>query len=127
MADILWQDVLDVAPSGDLAGLTSVSAQNKILAYVNQKVDPDQFGGSPGGVDDPTYVLARAYLAAHMALLALRGGSVAGPLTSETEGGVSASYANMNYMRRPLLTTTVYGQQFARLVDTSPATAGTVT
>lgn len=124
MPDILWQDVLDVA--ADVAGLTSLTAQAKILSYVNQKVDPAQFGGTQNGVDDPTYVLARCYLAAHMALLTLRGGSVAGPLTSESEGGVSAAYANMNYLRRPLLTTTVYGQQFARLLDVSPAVAGVV-
>lgn len=124
MPDIVWQDVLDVA--ADVAALTSLGAQTKILAYVNQKVDPDQFGRSVGGIDDPTYVLARCYLAAHLALTTLRGGSQAGPLTSETEGGVSASYAFITYLRSPLLMTTVYGQQFARLVATSPANAGAV-
>lgn len=126
MPDILWQDVLDVAPSGDLAGLTSTTAQGKILAYVNKVVSPDEFGGTENGVDHPTYVLARCYLAAHMALMSLRGSSQAGPLTSESEGGVSAGYASINYMRSPLLMATAYGQEFAQLVARSPAVAGAV-
>lgn len=121
MADIVWQDVVDVA--ADLATGVSAGGQAKILAHVNRVVDPGCFGG----LDSPTYTLARAYLAAHYGALAKALTAGRGPVSSTSEGGVSISYLNLHPANSSLLGTTVWGRAFLGLVYSSPkARAGFV-
>lgn len=103
MADITWQDVVDVAPK--LANY-SAGGQLKILALVNQDLSPADFGG----VDDPRFTLARVYLAAHLGTLSR---FAFGVITGESEGGVSRSYAIPPWAN---LRQTVFGQAYCDLL-----------
>lgn len=113
-APITWTDVTDVA-SELLVGVTS-GGQTKILAYVEAAVAPDAFGGE----DSPIYVLARAYLAAHYGLLNKQGSAAQGPVTSQSEGGVSQSFASLIGTSNDIfLGSTTYGRAFLSLVRRS--------
>ncbi len=100
MAAIVLADVQAIA-----ADITSVPAA--ILAFVNTKIAVDVFDGEDG----ESTKLVRCYLAAHWAtVLATLGGAAAGAITSESEGGISRSYAQMD-MSGSALGATQYGIQ----------------
>lgn len=89
MADITWNHVLDHYPE---LSTIDVDAQVDILAIVNtEMLNPTMFGGE----NARTYKLARIYLAAHICAMELMGADGAqGPVTSESAGGLSRSYAS---------------------------------
>ena len=91
MAAITWAHV--VAHASALATVNA-DQQADLLAFVNAHVNAGAFGGE----DAYRTKLARVYLAAHLASLpgagvASGGAHAAGPVTSESTGGVSRSYA----------------------------------
>ena len=103
MADIVWTDVVDFDAS--MAGVAA-GAQTLILAYVNDEaLQPTIFGGE----DSWKYKLARIYLAAHLGTMARLQG-VSGPVSSESAGGLSTSYAVA--MTRSNLGITSYGRAY---------------
>ena len=87
-ADITWEDVSAIAT--ELAEVDE-EAQDIILAYANTALNEGAFKAA-------AYKLARILLAAHFATMtAASGGDVtAGPVLSETAGGLSRTYANMS-------------------------------
>ncbi len=114
MAAITWDNVLEVA-----AELSTVSDgwQMRILALVNGNgIDPDVFDGEDGNDTG----MARCLLAAHFASLAGLA-NTAGPITAETEGGISRSYGSM--MSGSMLGETSYGRQFQLLARMNAAGA----
>jgi hypothetical protein len=116
MADLTWSNVTGiVAPE-----LTSVAlaAQTAILAYVNGTVDCDAIDAD--GEDGPTALLARAYLAAHIATTIGVGASGAGAVTSESIGGLSRSYAVAAAVGDDALKTTGYGVAYLGMINRSP-------
>ena len=61
--------------------------------------------------------LARIYLAAHIALNTLKAkGGAAGPVTSESAGGIRRSYAFVQYMQGSNLNSTRFGQWYSDLL-----------
>lgn len=113
MAAILWDDVVDLQ-----ANLSTVSAgaQAKILDYVNNGLSPAAFGGE----DSPGYVLARVYLAAHLAELERRKGE--GDVSSET---ISATSISFDYgTSGDMLSQTSWGSQYAEMLAASPGRIG---
>lgn len=115
MSAILWTDVTAIASE-----LTSVAlaAQDMYLALANTFINVAMFDGEDG----PKTKLARIYVAAHFATLdRLRGTAIAGPVISESRGGLSRSYANLTQMSMAagLFGQTTYGQNYATLVRTS--------
>lgn len=121
MADIIWTDVVAVAP--ELATDVSADFQTMVLAYVNTVVAPAQFGGE----DSIIFKLARAYLAAHYASLFVDGSLGGAQMTSMSEGGVSASFSVDTAGGENALSSTTYGDTFLTFVRRSPARAGFVT
>ncbi len=119
MASIVWANVVDFA-----APLSSVDpdAQTAILAHVNTVLDVSLFGGEDG----PTTRLLRIFMAAHMATTTAteEAGAVAGPVASESAGGISRSYANLSTPSDDDLKTTSFGRAYLSLVRTSPARVG---
>ncbi len=113
MADIIWTDVVDFA--SELSALDS-EAQTAILAYVNDALSPKAFGGE----DSPKLKLARIYLAAHVGTLSRGGGGPSGPVTSETAGNISRTYAAAGGAPSDWSSTS-YGQLYIALVRTSRA------
>jgi len=110
MTPIVKQDVLDFA-----AELSTVpdAAWTKILAHVNQiNLTSDD--------TDEDRVLARIYLAAHIGKKIKPGSntSAAGPVTSESVGGVRRSYASViaTSTANSSLQTTPYGQLYLELL-----------
>jgi len=116
---ITWDDVEDIAP--ELASL-SEDAQTIILNYVNQALAVVEFGGEGSA----TLRLARIYMAAHYGTVTARGGTgPAGPVTSESAGGLSRSYGLVTSGGSgDEMATTGYGQAYMSLVRRSPARAG---
>jgi hypothetical protein len=114
VADIAWSDVTDLQ-----ANLSTVAAgaQMIILAYVNDDLNPAAFGGE----DSATFVLARAYLAAHLGELTRRNGT-SGNVSSETYGrtSVSISYGASD----DGLKLTSWGSAYAELLLASPLRMG---
>jgi hypothetical protein len=105
-----------------------------ILGMVEEKVEPASFGGEAS----QQFLLARALYAAHFGkrhLMAASGGAgsaAAGPVISQSEGGVSQTFANVSGSSGSGsagsdLGTTMYGRMFADLVRVSPGRAGFVT
>lgn len=121
MAAIVWSDVVGIAPE-----LSSVPplAQAEILGVVNGTLNAAAFGGESAR----SYRLARIFLAAHYGSVVSAGGSgPGGPVSSESVGGVSRSYAVFSPMGSdPTLDKTPYGQQYRSLVRASPARAWVV-
>lgn len=118
MADIVWKDVTDQAP--ELANpKVAIDAQTVLLAWVNTTLKVSIWGGE----DSAKYKLARVYLLAHVATLAsTRGTLKAGPVISQSEGGVSQSYANlMTTVGTGAHSTTPYGQLYDLLLGTTGA------
>lgn len=126
MADITWENVTALAPE-----LSTVpeARQNFILARVNTELAANVWGDR---LD-----IGRVYLAAHLATRsnAGAGGGVApaGPVTSESVGSVSRSYAAPAGSSASDYKSTVYGEEYANLVKQLPgariaiAPAGCVT
>lgn len=115
MADILWSDVTDAIT--DLPTI-SASMQTAILGLVNKRVDGAVFDGEDG----ETTKLARIFLAGHLAVMSKRPArGSAGPVTSESAGGLSRSYAQMTSASE--LALTAHGTAFSFLVRTSGARA----
>lgn len=117
MAAIIWTDVTAIAPELSTYGATG---QTIMLAYVNASVATNMFDGEGG----PRTKLARVLLAAHLATATSRGDGGAGPVASESAGGLSVSYSNLSTQR--LLGSTSYGILYLSIVDTSLARAPVV-
>lgn len=116
LVDIEKEDVLDFA-----AELSTVedNAWDRILPWVNE-LDMSGLGET-----DESTTLARIYLAAHIATFAKPGSSstAAGPVTSESVGGVRRSYANTLVAATSTagLSRTRYGQMYSDLLGMSLA------
>ena len=117
MDDITSADVLELAPE-----LTTVSAEAWvwILAYVSE-VDLTFVSDT----ENTTQIL-RIYLAAHMATITTLGSSsssaAAGPVTSESAGGIRRSYATIATSTVGSdLTSTRYGQRYTAILRSSLA------
>lgn len=115
---IAWLEVVGAFP--ELGGV-SVDYGEFIVTLVNARVDPANLDGEGG----PTTRLARLFLAAHFGATTLRG-IAAGPLTGESEGGLSRSYGVPRTDWSELQMTS-YGQSYCALIGVSPARAGFVT
>lgn len=117
MADITWDDVVALQSNLDSV---SVAAQEMILAYVNEDLNPDAFGGE----DSATYTLARAYLAAHLGELARRRGQ-GGQVQSKTIGtsSITLAYAVSQTMGDSLMQTS-WGGAYYELLMSSPLRIG---
>lgn len=101
---ITWADVVAVAP--ELASVATAT-QNAILADVAAQLVAAQWGSR--------YDVACTYLAAHLGTLSKSGGQgVAGPVTSETVGSVSRSYAAPAVSESGMGSTS-YGREYERL------------
>lgn len=126
MADISWDDVVLLAQAPELDGdAVDPALQTVLLDYVNHEaLNPRVYKGESSS----TYKLARAYLAAHMASLitpnnagaggGAGGGATAGAVTSESEGGLSRSYAQASDLpgaSDSSYGSTVYGVKLAGL------------
>lgn len=116
MDDVTKADVTEFA--SELAGsAVSDGAWVRILAYVNEH-ELQQTGETEG-----TAALARIYLAAHIAKVGALGVSTAaGPVTSESAGGIRRAYANLSTATSlSSLKTTRYGQLYLDLLSSSLA------
>lgn len=114
MAVIVKADVLAFAP--ELSTLTD-AAWADVLAYVNT------FDISHTGEDAQTVRMARIFFAAHMGTMDKRASSSsAGPVTSESAGGVRRSYGLLaSFSGANSLSSTRYGQLYADLLSMSLA------
>lgn len=122
MAAILWSDVEAIAV--ELADVP-IAAQTLYLDLANKFLNVNMFDGEDG----PRVKLARIYLAAHFATLdRQRGTATAGPVISESRGGLSRSYANLFQTSNGpgLFGSTAYGMNYEALVRTSGARWPTV-
>ena len=103
---ITWADVVLIAP--ELADVP-VGVQTALLADVAEQLESSQWG------NDARYDMASKYLVAHLATLYLQGsGGAAGPVTSESVGSVSRSYASPSFAV-DRYASTAFGREFARL------------
>ena len=116
MADVIWADVVAVDPG--VATLDSW-AQRLYLAEANA-LNPNAFDG----VDGPRFKLARVFLAAHRGRrgIDVAATGAAGPVTSESLGGMAVSYATPATSGSGLddFGLTAWGQQYQALCRTSP-------
>ncbi len=107
---ISWSDVIAIAP--ELVDF-DVTGQNLILAWVNEAFDRKMFTTNQ-------LKLARIYLAAHLATVSSQGGDMtAGPVISESVGGISRTYANM--MMSGSFSGSTYADALSLLLKTSSA------
>ena len=92
-----------------------------IGAYVNDLTDAT----IGGGLDGSTLRLARLFLAAHLAQIALNArGGTAGPVTAESAGALRRSYGFLNTSAtRQALAATQWGQAYLGIIETTPARA----
>lgn len=105
VANIGQGDVIAIA--ADLDGKLDDGAWIDVLAYANQ-VNLAQVGGT-----DQDSRMARIFLAAHVAKTALLARSgAAGPVTSESVGGVRRSYGFIAGQVGTGLASTRYGQMY---------------
>ena len=110
MASIVWTDVVNHAAS---LSTLDAEAQTDILAYVNDRLNVRIFGGE----DSASLKLARIYLAAHFGSGLVNGaGGEAGPVVSESAGGLSRSYGSLFSMDSSVLATTAYGQSYLNII-----------
>lgn len=109
-----WADVEGIAP--ELSDIPW-SGRRCILAYVNNALDEDAWGG------EESVRLARIYLAAHYGTITRQGGNgPSGPVVSESVGDLSRQYAAASPMGTdPLMDTTPYGKSFRGLLRRSLA------
>lgn len=126
MANITWDDVVKLAPAPELEDpAVDTDLQTELLKLVNSEIlNVRIFGGS----DSAKYKLARVYIAAHFASLSptatASGGTsgTVGPITSESEGGISRSYGDMTTVPGSADSSwaaTIYGQKYAMLARTT--------
>jgi len=120
---ILWSDITGTPPAvgiaSELVALSDVPAQTLILLLVNTTgINAANFGGE----DATKTKLARILLAAHMATMFLRRG-IAGAVASQSEGGVSESYANI-VANPKTWDQTSYGSVLRTITAGTPARAG---
>lgn len=113
MASVTWDDVVGIA--GNLSGVSELG-QTAILAYVNDALEPRNFGGE----ESPNLYLARILLAAHFGELARRqasGAGVSGPVSSKTIG---ASSITVQYAAQAMgadgIMSTEWGRQYKDLI-----------
>jgi hypothetical protein len=99
---VTWDDIVIVAPA---LATVSVPGQNFYLTESLRQIDPDVWGEFA--------TVGQIYLAAHMATLGQ--GAGAGPITSETLGAMSRSYAVPLWLRSSLALTR-YGAEYDRLL-----------
>lgn len=117
MAAITWADVLAI-PAPELVSVSN-AAQTAILAYVNDALNVEKFGGE----GTPLLTRARALLAAHSAALAML--AAEGPLIGETEGGLSRQWASQWANRTH--GQTAYGVLYDQLISTTISRVGFAT
>lgn len=113
---ITWSDVTKIAP--ELASGLTADQQNAILADVALLMSADAWGSK---LD-----MGSKYLAAHLGALA-KGASAnapAGPLTSETVGPNSRSWAAPTLSATDDYDSTAYGRRYLALVKTLGARVG---
>lgn len=123
MAAIIWTDVTSYPGASGLSTV-SVPAQTVILAYVNGVLDVSLF---PDGEDGATTKLLRILMAAHMATAGVVAGSgAAGPVVSESVGGIARSYANLAATASDL-SSTVYGLTYDMMLNGTAARVGFAT
>jgi len=115
MPAINWNTVLGVAPE-----LTSVNIDTQVLAlaYANESLSDSMWGTGAMAT------LARAYMAAHIATITVRGGEGAsGAVVSESAGGLSRTYAQ-SMASASTWGSTPYGVAFASLLRTNANARG---
>lgn len=108
MASIDWTDVTGIAAE---LSTVSVEGQTTILDYVNEALDPDNFGGE----DSAELKLARIYLAAHHGTISKRKGNTAA--AAKKVGPLSLSY----FAASESMQQTSYGRDFAKMVKKTVA------
>lgn len=101
---ITWADVVIIAAE---LSTVATSKQNAILADVSAQLALSQWG-SQARLD-----IAAKYLAAHLA--SVKGVAPAGPMTSETVGPLTRSFAAPMMTSTNALESTGYGREFLRL------------
>lgn len=100
--------------------------QAQLLAWVDETVSKAAFGGDTKA----SYKLAQLYLLAHACTLYRRGcesveSGAAGPVLSESAGGLSVSYANgASVGSFSAYESTPYGAMYLELIRTSPIIRG---
>jgi hypothetical protein len=116
---ITWDDVVAIAPE---LSVISTDGQTIILEYVNSALVPSEWHGEGSAF----LRLARIYLAAHYGTITRQqGAGPAGPVTSESAGGLSRSYAVLFAPGgSSSMDTTPYGRSYNSLLERSPARAG---
>ncbi|MGN6103653.1 MAG: DUF4054 domain-containing protein [Kofleriaceae bacterium] len=108
IADVTKDEVIAFAP--ELATVSD-GTWPSILAFINE-IDMTYLGESAN-----TTRLARIYLAAHIAKMGKRAASsAAGPVTSESAGGIRRSYGFAALTDTHSLRTTNYGQLYLDLL-----------
>ncbi len=98
-----------IAPA--LSAVTT-AAQTFYLTESLRQIDPDVWGEYA--------TVGQIYLAAHMATISNGGGAAAGPITSETLGAMSRSYAIPSWLTSSLALTK-YGAEYKRLLKIAVA------
>lgn len=116
MAQITWHDVKAIAPELSSVLDGSVTAQ-VILAHVNEAVPVEPFDGE----ESAKLRLARSLAAAHLGKLSVSGGAApAGPVTSESDGSLSRSYAAPSIgSSSSAWESTTYGRQYLQMLRSS--------
>lgn len=116
MAAITWTNVVQDLPAPELAAFATSypEAVTAILATVHEVLSAAALGGE----NSQRLRRARELLAAHMATVTPGGSVAVGPIIAETEGRVSRTYAQI--FASGDFGTSSYGQEFMRLVRTSP-------
>lgn len=107
---MIWDDVLAVAPE---LSVTAAATQTVVLAQVEIEIDAEVWGDYAD--------MGRRLLAAHYGTIFTPGlsggGATAGPVTSETLGPMSRSYATATSSNVPAeLGRTKYGIEYYRLM-----------
>lgn len=111
MTSIVWTDVVDHA--AELANpKVAIGAQATLLDWANNLFNLRVWGGETSSA----LKLARIYAVAHVATL-VKLGSKAGLVTSESEGGLSRSYALITAITGdPNWSATAYGRAYLTLL-----------
>lgn len=114
-----WSSVVAIAPQ---LSTVATGIQSYALNFADAQIDDDAWG-DPAVAD-----MGRAALAAHLAAsFSAPGSSVQGPLTSETVGPMSRSYAALQMsLTDSYLSTTKYGLLYLQLLENTPGALGFV-
>lgn len=117
MAAIVWSDVVAVAKEM-VDPKVSATAQEMILSWANTGLKVSVWGGEAS----LTLKLGRCLRAAHLGTLCSTGGvTVAGPVVSESEGGLSRSYALLSSITSgntdPNYSSTTYGNAYMTIIS----------